>query len=96
MNRSLRGIYAVLFLCFFAGVNDGLAAKGIRVNWSPLPVPRFAPGFKRLKSAATGIDFLNLLGNERSIRNRNLLSGSGVAAGDIDNDGWCDLFLRAG
>ena len=65
-------------------------------SWSarPLTITKFGePGFDRLSPANTGIDFQNLLDNERSIRNRNLLSGSGVAAGDIDNDGWCDLYF---
>ncbi len=41
------------------------------------------------------MSFTNRLSNERSITNRNLLSGSGVAAGDVDGDGLCDLFFCA-
>ena len=43
--------------------------------------------------AQTGVVFTNVLSDERSAANRNLLSGSGVAAGDIDGDGWCDLYF---
>jgi len=50
-------------------------------------------GFTRLPAAQTGLLFTNRLGNERSITNRNLLSGAGVAAGDVDGNGLCDLFF---
>jgi hypothetical protein len=61
---------------------------------APLPsIASHKPGFMRLEGKATGITFANHLANERSITNRNLLSGSGVAAGDIDADGLCDLFF---
>jgi len=33
------------------------------------------------------------LAEERGLANRNLLSGSGVAAGDVDGDGLCDLYF---
>ena len=52
-------------------------------------------GFSRLLPAATGLVFTNQLSDERSSTNRNLLSGSGVAAGDIDGDGNIDLFFCA-
>ncbi|MHB8521779.1 MAG: VCBS repeat-containing protein [Limisphaerales bacterium] len=50
-------------------------------------------GFTRLDPSATGITFANDLPAERSVTNRNLLSGSGVAAGDVDGDGLCDLYF---
>lgn len=50
-------------------------------------------GFTLLQPAATGIEFTNRVADERSVRNRNLLNGSGVAAGDIDGDGLCDVYF---
>jgi enediyne biosynthesis protein E4 len=59
-----------------------------------LPVPAAGKtGFTRVHSVDTGITFTNHLSDERSLTNRNLLSGSGVAAGDIDGDGRCDLYF---
>ncbi len=54
---------------------------------------RVAPGFQRLDAANLGIAFTNQVSRDRSILNRNLLNGSGVAAGDVDGDGLCDLYF---
>jgi enediyne biosynthesis protein E4 len=60
----------------------------------PLSVPTLGQaGFTRLPAVQTGISFTNQLADARAATNRNLLSGSGVAAGDINGDGWCDLYF---
>ena len=56
-----------------------------------LPAP--ASGFRLLSPADTGITFSNVLSPEAASRNQILLNGSGVAAGDVDGDGHCDLYF---
>ncbi len=56
-------------------------------------------GFTLLSPEATGIFFTNALSEDRALASLILPSGSGVAAGDVDGDGLCDLYfcgLRTG
>src|SRR6266511_6356983 len=67
-------------------------ANGFR--WAALPVEQGGRnGFIVMPADKTGLSFTNLLDDERSITNRNLLSGSGVALGDVDGDGRCDVYF---
>ena len=73
---------------------------GVRVTdgadhrFTELTVPESGkPGFTRVTRETSGIGFRNPLSEERSLANRVLLSGSGVALGDVDGDGWCDLYF---
>ncbi len=50
-------------------------------------------GFSTLPASKTGIAFTNHLSQARYLANVNLLNGSGVALGDYDGDGLCDLYL---
>lgn len=50
-------------------------------------------GFVRLPSSLTGIHFTNTISAERMMTNLNLLNGSGVALGDYDGDGLCDIYI---
>jgi enediyne biosynthesis protein E4 len=51
------------------------------------------PGFTLLTPVQTGIHFTNQLTYDRSLLNQNLLNGAGLAAGDFDADGLCDLYF---
>ena len=51
------------------------------------------PGFTLLAPAITGIGFTNVLPEQRHLTNQILLNGAGVTAGDVNGDGWCDLFF---
>ena len=63
-------------------------------RWAPLEDAGSAePGFTIMDSTKTGVQFTNTLSSRILISNKNLLNGSGVAMGDYDNDGLCDIYL---
>ncbi|PYJ81027.1 MAG: hypothetical protein DME22_22255, partial [Verrucomicrobia bacterium] len=72
------------------------------LDWQPHEDHRCAPltfaakgktGFTALPANQTGILFTNALAEERALTNQIYLNGSGVAAGDVDGDGLCDLYF---
>src|SRR5438874_829963 len=66
-------------------------------DWQAGPGYRRAPlhavgagkdGFSLLSSEDTRVRFTNSISEERLLPSRILPNGSGVAAGDVDGDGW--------
>src|SRR5881296_1482094 len=79
-----------------------LHEAALALEWEPVSGGRTAAlpvstngqtGFVRLMPAQTGIAFTNRVSRQRYTTNQIYLNGSGVAAGDVDGDGWCDLFF---
>jgi hypothetical protein len=51
------------------------------------------PGLRHIAPERSGLWFTNNLPDSLAAKNRILENGSGVAAGDVDGDGWCDLYF---
>lgn len=90
INRSIKHA----LLAFVIGSPLIFHAEGAEVSWKSLQLhPDSKVGFRRLDSSLTGISFVNQLSEKRAEHNRILENGSGVAAGDVNGDGWVDLYF---
>src|SRR5881396_3669032 len=50
-------------------------------------------GFHLLPPHETAVTFTNVLSDAKAAENQIRLNGSGVALGDVDGDGLCDIYL---
>ena len=96
VRASLAPLLTILFLAvipnsFSQGPEQWVSGPGYRFR--ALHPPPGSAGFSLLPPSQTRITFTNLLSDERAMNNNNLLNGSGVALGDYDGDGWCDIYF---
>ncbi|MEI6342184.1 MAG: VCBS repeat-containing protein, partial [Verrucomicrobiota bacterium] len=59
----------------------------------PVAATARGPGLARLLPPESGLHFTNVLSREFASLNQIRMNGSGVALGDVDGDGRCDVFL---
>src|SRR5688572_16777455 len=91
----IRVIMVIFAFACLLGRGNGLdweARQGYR-QAKVTPPASGKTGFTLLPGNATGVRFTNTLSEERIMANANLLNGSGVALGDYDSDGLCDIYL---
>lgn len=62
------------------------------------PTETSTPLFSKMEPSTTGIDFINRVENTADFNifsYRNFYNGGGVAIGDLNNDGWADVYFTA-
>ncbi|HYV28413.1 MAG TPA: VCBS repeat-containing protein, partial [Candidatus Eisenbacteria bacterium] len=100
MRVNKRSIFAALV--FLGTTSTALSANLNSLDWQKADGYRVAKipvsasgksGFTLLPAHTTGIIFTNTLPETRAMTNANLMNGSGVALGDYDGDGLCDIYL---
>ena len=89
---TLRVSIRLAVLLVFAGSSTGMCLAQTARRELKVP-PSNRAGFTRVVPIETGVQFTNYLGLDRYTTNQIYLNGSGVAAGDMDGDGWCDLYF---
>ncbi|HQR38315.1 MAG TPA: FG-GAP-like repeat-containing protein [Blastocatellia bacterium] len=93
MNRVwIRWMVAALCVAIAVFAGWRLLRKTYTVAQLDVPTGG-TTGFTRMAPDQTGISFVNELTDEHAGANRVLNNGSGVALGDFDNDGRCDIYF---
>ncbi len=85
-----------IVLCFALGLTilSRAAESGAGNQAHPLTIrPGGRTGFQLLAPDRTGVLFTNQLAMDRYLTNQIYLNGAGVALGDVDEDGLCDIYL---
>ena len=96
--RTLRAAHRILLVWvvgFLAVAGaPALSAVDLQVRASALPaISGQRSGFTLMDPSATGVTFTNVLVGDAYFTNAVAHNGSGVAIGDVDGDGWPDLYL---
>ena len=94
LSQWIKGTLLAWIIMFFAPCIGAADRSPGKLLISPLQiVTPGKTGFTEMPAAETGIAFSNLLTRTEAALNQILMNGSGVAAGDVDGDGLCDLYF---
>jgi len=94
VRAVMRVLLPPIIGVLFCGVASAAWQEGTGFRTASLRIPpQGKPGFTLLSEASTGLRFTNHLADKSVAENQIRLIGSGVALGDVDGDGLCDIYL---
>ncbi|HIB71294.1 MAG TPA: VCBS repeat-containing protein, partial [Candidatus Marinimicrobia bacterium] len=93
MNKVKRGIFFVLPIFFHFQCNSVSWYSDEGFRWKRLSPKGVHSGLEKISGDLTGIEFQNFVSKENITKNRHLLNGAGVATGDVDGDGFTDVYF---
>ncbi|MCL4178046.1 MAG: VCBS repeat-containing protein [Verrucomicrobia bacterium] len=76
-----------------AGAPAWSASEGVRTLSVTVPGAAGTAGFTAIAPRQSGVAFTNELRGDLSLTNAVAHNGAGVAVGDLDGDGWADLYF---
>ena len=92
--------YAIVTLISFVlflgcAQNDPGWEKGqvYKIESLNAPIGTNTTGFTELDPSETGVNAANKIGQKEVMENQHLMHGSGVALGDVNGDGWVDIYI---
>jgi hypothetical protein len=85
------GVAVIAALPAAEGRSEGL---GVR-SFGLIPGDGGRPGFTLIETSVTGVAFTNMLQGDAYATNAVAHNGAGLAIGDVDGDGWQDIYLCA-
>ncbi len=93
--KNIISFFTLLILFDGCTQNDPNWEKGQIYKSEKLivPVGNGQSGFIEMKSSHTGITASNQIGEKEILENQHLMHGSGVALGDVNGDGWVDIYM---
>src|SRR3569832_793058 len=93
-SRAIVGVGIVLSIWFAPLLSAADWIEGPGFRYRELAVaPSGRTHLTEISSNETGIAFRSDVAEDRGVENSIRLAGTGVAAGDVDGDGRCDLFF---
>ncbi|MDH3734581.1 MAG: VCBS repeat-containing protein, partial [Gemmatimonadota bacterium] len=100
--RRTRAFLFPLALVALVSACDRVPQPEVVIDWSDEETGRSRPlqfagrpegSFSQVGSGTTGITTASIVTEQQRLANRTLSHGTGVALGDMDGDGWVDLYV---
>lgn len=87
----MKPAFVLLIMMLCAGI-ERAGQVGVR-TWEVTPSGSGKVGFTLMGARETGVGFTNTLDGDAFLTNAVAHNGSGVALGDVDGDGWVDIYF---